>query len=105
MIKVYTEITAENFESEVIGSKIPTVVDFWAEWCGPCRMLAPIIEEISEERDDIKVCKVNVDEQNDLANRFEVSAIPTVILFKDGKPAAQSLGYKDKDALIAALGL
>ena len=104
MIKMYTELNAENFDMEVNCGK-PVIVDFWAEWCGPCRMMSPVIEEISDERDDIKICKVNVDEEPDLADRFGVSAIPTVVLIKDGNKEAVSVGFKDKEKLLAALGL
>jgi len=90
-------ITKENFENEVLKSDIPVLVDFWATWCGPCRMLAPIIEEIAEEQaGKIKVGKIDVDQQPELAMTFRVASIPTLILFKDGKAVAQSLGYKPK---------
>ena len=90
-------ITKENFENEVLKSDIPVLVDFWATWCGPCRMLAPIIEEIAEEQaGKIKVGKIDVDQQPELAMAFRVVSIPTLILFKEGKAVAQSLGYKPK---------
>ena len=102
---MHIDLTSENFEAEVLHSDKPVIVDFWAEWCGPCRMMAPIIEEISDERDDIKVCKLNVDDDTDLANRYEVSAIPTVICFKGGEAAATSIGFKQKEVLLADLEL
>ena len=90
-------ITNKNFEEEVIKSDIPVLVDFWATWCGPCRMLAPIIEEIANENEGtLKVGKVDVDQQAELAMKFGIVSIPTLIIFKDGKPVAQSLGYKPK---------
>lgn len=101
---MYIEVTKDNFDSEVVKSDKPVIVDFWAEWCGPCRMMSPIIEEISDERDDVKVCKVNVDDEPELADRFGISAIPTVALFK-GEPAAFSVGFKEKDELLKALGI
>ena len=78
-------VTSENFESEVLNSEKPVLVDFWASWCGPCRMLSPIVDEIAEEVQTIKIGKVNVDEQQDLAGKFGVMSIPTLILFKNGQ--------------------
>ncbi len=95
-------ITKENFEQEVINSAIPVLVDFWASWCGPCMMLSPVIAEIAEEfAGEVKVGKVNVDEQGELAAKFGIASIPTVLLFKDGKIADTSIGYVPKDKLIA----
>lgn len=89
-------VTSENFESEVLNSEKPVLVDFWASWCGPCRMLSPIVDEIAEEVQTIKVGKVNVDEQQDLAGKFGVMSIPTLILFKNGQPVNKSVGAKSK---------
>ena len=102
---MHIEITSENFETEVIKSDKPAIVDFWAEWCGPCRMMAPVLDEISEEREDVKVCKLNVDDEPELANRYEVSAIPTILCFRDGEVAAASIGFKQKEELLTSLGL
>lgn len=91
-------ITEENFKDEVLSSEIPVLVDFWAAWCGPCRMLAPAVEQIAEEYEGkIKVGKVNIDEQESLAVRFGIASIPTLLLFKDGKVAAQSIGFCPKE--------
>ncbi len=99
-------LTNSNFEEEVVKSDVPVLVDFWATWCGPCRMIAPEVEAIAEEYDGkIKVGKVNVDEEEELAIKFGVSSIPTLILFKDGAPVAKSVGYKTKDALIDSFEL
>lgn len=98
-----THITKENFESEVIRSEKPVLLDFWAAWCGPCKMLAPILDQVAAERPDVKVCKVNVDEQPELANQFRVMSIPTLVVFKDGQPVKQSMGLQPKDRLLAML--
>ena len=88
-----------NFRENVADRKGLVLVDFWASWCGPCKMLAPIIAQIAEENEDIVVGKVNVDEEPELAQAFGIQSIPTVILFKDGKPVKQSIGYTSKDNL------
>lgn len=99
------EITSENYDAEVLHSDKPVLLDFWAEWCGPCRMLAPVIHEIAEERDDIVVGKVNVDEAGELASSFGIVSIPTVILMENGKVAAKAVGYREKQSLLDELGL
>lgn len=99
-------IRESNFEREVLQSDIPVLVDFWAVWCGPCRMLAPAIAEIAEEYEGrVKVCKVNVDEAPGIARKYGIASIPTVLLFKDGQNVAQSVGYVPKASLVAMLGL
>ena len=95
-----TKLTKENFTAEVLESDKPVLVDFWASWCGPCRMLSPTIEELSEELTDVKVGSVNVDEQNELAAHYGVMSIPTLIYFKNGKIAATSLGVRPKSAIL-----
>ena len=95
-------ITKNNFEQEVLHSDKPVLIDFWAPWCGPCRMLSPVISEIAEEYGDkIKVCKVNVDESPDLAAKFGIMSIPALLLFKGGELAAQKIGYMGKDEVLA----
>lgn len=96
-------ITKENFEEEVIKSDKPVLLDFWAAWCGPCRMVSPIVEQIAEERADIKVGKINVDEQTELATAFRVMSIPTLVAVKDGKIVNQSVGVQPKVDILALL--
>ena len=98
-------ITKENFSEEVLNSDKPVIVDFWATWCGPCKMLAPVLEEIAAEREDIKVGKINIDEEPDLATEFRIVSIPTVMLFKDGKAVHMEIGYRSKDQLLEAFNL
>ncbi len=95
-------ITTENFEAEVLGSDKPFLLDFWASWCGPCRMLAPIIEEVAEEyADTIRVGSVNVDEQPALAAKFGIASIPTILVFKEGKLVNTAVGFRSKPQVVA----
>ena len=96
------KITAANFENEVLRSDKPVLPDFYADWCGPCKMLAPVLHEIAEENaDTLRVGKINVDEQMELAMRFQVSSIPMLVVFKDGKAVAKSVGYRPKSEIVA----
>lgn len=96
-------ISNENFESEVLKSDKPVLVDFWATWCGPCAMLAPIIKEIADENPDIKVCKADVDENMELAQQYKISVVPTILAFKDGNLVNQISGAESKEQILAML--
>jgi thioredoxin 1 len=101
-----TAVTEQSFEQEVLQSDKPVIVDFWAEWCGPCHAVSPVLDKIVDERDgDLKLVKVNIDEEQELAMRFGVQSIPMMILFKEGQPAAAAVGAQPKSALERALGL
>ena len=97
-------ITKENFEQEVLQSTKPVLLDFWASWCGPCRMLSPVVDEVAEERTDVKVGKVNVDEQPELAGQFGVMSIPTRLVFEQGKLVRQAVGARPKASVLELLG-
>ncbi len=98
-----TKVTKETFKEEVINSEKAVLIDFYADWCGPCKMLSPVIEQIAKERDDIKVVKIDVDKETDLARQFGIMSIPTVMVIKDGKVKNTSLGFKSKEAILALL--
>ena len=97
------KITKENFQAEVMEAKETVLLDFWASWCGPCKMIGPIIDQIADERTDIKVGKVNVDEEQELAVQFKVMSIPTLIVIKNGQVVQQSMGAKPKAAILSML--
>jgi len=99
----YINITSENFHEEVINSEKPVLLDFWASWCGPCRMIAPIVEEIAAERSDIKVGKINVDEEPTLATQFGVMSIPTLVVLKDGEVVNQAVGVRPKAQILSLI--
>lgn len=96
-----TSVTNKNFDNEVLKSDLPVLVDFWAEWCGPCKMISPIVDEIAEElKGQIKVAKVNVDDAQDLAGKYQIMSIPTLLLFKSGEPVEQIVGAASKDNIL-----
>ena len=96
-------ITKDNFQKEIIESEKTVFLDFWAGWCGPCRMLSPIVDEIAGEREDIKVAKINVDEQQELAAAFQVMSIPTLVVMKDGKIVSKTMGVRPKKQVLSLL--
>jgi len=97
------QITVDNFEEEVLNEKKVVLVDFWASWCGPCKMLLPIVEELADELTEVKVCKINVDEQSELAKRFKIMTIPTLKVFKNGEVVESSVGLKSKSDILEML--
>jgi len=97
------KINKNNFNEEVLRSDKPVLLDFWASWCGPCRMVGPILDEIAEEREDIKVCKINVDEEPELASEYRVMSIPSLMVMKDGQIVSRSVGAKPKAQILAML--
>lgn len=96
-------VTSQNFESEVTASEKTVLIDFWAVWCGPCRMLSPVVDEIAEERTDIKVCKINVDDEQELAGRFDVMSIPTLVVVVGGEVKNKSVGVIPKEKILELL--
>ncbi len=96
-------ITKENFTREVVQSDKPVLVDFWASWCGPCQMMGPVVEEVAAEHDELKVGKINVDEQQELASNFGIMSIPTLMVFRDGKAVQQAVGFRSKEQVLELL--
>lgn len=96
-------LNKENFKQEVLEAKVPVLVDFWATWCGPCQMMGPVVEELAQENPDVKVCKVNVDEEMELAREYRVMSIPTFLVFKNGEVTGRTLGVQQKEELLEML--
>lgn len=96
-------LNKENFKQEVLEAKVPVLVDFWATWCGPCQMMGPVVEELAQENPDVKVCKVNVDEEMELAREYRVMSIPTFLVFKNGEVTGRTLGVQQKEELLELL--
>lgn len=97
-------ITSANFEQEVLNSDKTVLIDFWASWCGPCKMLSPVVDEIAEEVSDVKICKINVDDEPDLASRFQVMSIPTLVVIQNGAEVRRSVGVQPKDTILGMIG-
>ena len=98
-------VKTDDFDQQVLQSDQSVLVDFWAEWCGPCHAIAPVLDQIAEERDELRVVKLNIDEEQGLAERYGIASIPTMVLFKDGEPAAAAIGAQPKSAIETQLGL